>query len=86
MPGSTASLRGTSQEEFYIGKGDIDTLGDPIVGLRTTAAGQAQYKEAGGVWTDFGSGGSFDENDILTGRVTGEVLVSRVTGNVLVKP
>jgi hypothetical protein len=76
------NLEGTLQEEFYIGKGDIDTPGQNIIGLRTDGSGNAEYKEAGGSWKPFSS---FDVDSILVDDVTGEVLTDDVLGNVLVR-
>lgn len=81
MPRSS-NLSGTHSDEFYLGKGDIDDPGADVIGVRTNGSGEAEYKEAGGVWQPFGSGAGFDVDTILT-SAAGEVLVNQ-DGNVLV--
>lgn len=76
-------VRGTTSSEFYIGLGDIEVLGQPIIGFRTNN-GIAEYREAGDSWKPIASAGSFDEDTILTDDVTGDVMVDDITGNVMV--
>ena len=76
-------VRGTSSSEFYIGLGDIEVSGQPIIGFRTNA-GVAEYREAGDSWKPLASTGGFDEDTILTEDVTGDVIVDDITGNVMV--
>lgn len=70
-------LDGTMADEFYIGKGDIDTPSENIIGFRTNG-GIAEYKESGGEWKPFG----FDENRILVS--SGGDVVTNNDGNVLI--
>lgn len=79
-----SNLQGTFENEFYIGKGDIEVSGQPIIGVRTSATGIGQYRNSGDIWRDFSSGGGFDVDTILVDDVTGAVLADDVTGNVLV--
>jgi len=77
-----SNLDGTRREDFTVGKAELH-------GIRVTVGGEtALYDPISGEATIadmLAGGGSADFNDLLTGRVTGEVLVSRVTGNVVVR-
>jgi hypothetical protein len=47
-------LNGTAESEFYIGKGKIGTVGQPIIGFRQNS-GKAEYKDSGGDWRQCGN-------------------------------
>lgn len=84
MSAPVKKIKGTSQNEFYIGLGDITQAGENIIGFRTNGSGIAEYREAGDVWKPLVAAGSFDVDTILVDDVTDEVLVDDIANNVLV--
>lgn len=47
---STSNDTGTFSKEFYLGKGDIESAGSPIVGVRSNPLGKVEVQDSGRPW------------------------------------